>query len=48
MASCTRDPIDFLRESETEKQVRMALWDEAKFVMFIHWGPYSVLEGEYK
>lgn len=27
---------------------KMAWWDEAKFGMFIHWGPYSMYGGVYK
>lgn len=35
-------------ETEEEKTERLSWWKEAKFGMFIHWGLYSVLEGEYK
>ena len=48
MVSCKSTPKDYLHESENDKQERMAWWEEAKFGMFIHWGLYSVLEGEYK
>lgn len=48
MVSCNSSPKDYLHELEADKKVRMAWWNEAKFGMFIHWGLYSVLEGEYK
>lgn len=35
-------------ESETERDRRMAWWHEARFGMFIHWGLYSMLAGEWK
>ncbi|EMI52844.1 alpha-L-fucosidase [Rhodopirellula sallentina] len=35
-------------ETETERDSRMAWWREAKFGMFVHWGIYSVVGGEYK
>ena len=34
--------------SAEEKDKRMAWWREARFGMFIHWGLYSLLGGEYK
>lgn len=45
---CTKDQKNYLIETEEDRQKRMAWWKEAKFGMFIHWGLYSVLEGEYK
>lgn len=44
---CTKDQKNYLIETEEDRQKRMAWWKEAKFGMFIHWGLYSVLEGEY-
>ena len=35
-------------ESPEERDARMAWWREATFGMFIHWGVYAVLAGEYK
>lgn len=29
-------------------QARMAVWREARFGMFVHWGPYSVAAGEHQ
>lgn len=31
-----------------DRNARMAWWREAKFGMFVHWGIYSVVGGEYK
>lgn len=33
---------------ELDNDERMAWWREAKFGLFVHWGVYSVLAGEYK
>ena len=35
-------------ESIQERDERLAWWREAKFGMFVHWGVYSVVGGEYK
>jgi alpha-L-fucosidase len=35
-------------ETPEERDARMAWWREATFGMFIHWGVYAVLAGEYK
>lgn len=35
------------QETAAEKTKRMKWWKEARFGMFIHWGTYSVLEGEW-
>lgn len=32
-------------ETKGERDARMAWWREARFGMFIHWGPYAVLGG---
>ena len=36
----------FAQQSEQDK--KMAWWREARFGMFIHWGPYSIFGGEWK
>ena len=35
----------FAQQSEQDK--KMAWWREARFGMFIHWGPYAVWGGDY-
>ena len=37
-----------IHASNPELEKRMAWWEEARFALFIHWGAYSVLGGEYK
>jgi alpha-L-fucosidase len=37
-----------LQESDAAFEERMAWFNEARFGMFIHWGAYSVLEGEWQ
>lgn len=37
-----------LKESAKERQARMKWWKDAKFGMFIHWGLYSGLAGDWK
>jgi len=44
--SCQK--TDYLNESQTDKDVRMKWWRDARFGMFIHWGLYAVPAGEYK
>jgi alpha-L-fucosidase len=39
--------ISFGQESKEARDKRMQWWREARFGMFIHWGPYSVLGGVY-
>lgn len=39
-----QDPVS----AEQDREARMAWWHEAKFGMFVHWGIYSVVGGEYK
>lgn len=34
-------------ETTTARDARLAWWREAKFGMFVHWGPTSVFEGAY-
>jgi len=35
-------------ETTVQRDSRLAWWHEAKFGMFIHWGLYSQLAGEWK
>ncbi len=35
-------------ETKEQRDARMKWWREARFGMFIHWGLYAVLAGEYK
>jgi alpha-L-fucosidase len=37
----------YASETREQRDARMKWWREARFGMFIHWGAYSVLEGEY-
>ena len=39
---------DYLNETKAEKDNRMRWWREAKFGMFIHWGPYAIPAGTYE
>jgi len=39
---------DFLDETPEAFDARMAWWRDARFGMFIHWGPYAVPAGEYQ
>src|SRR5947207_13924015 len=36
------------RESNAQRDARMAWWREARFGMFIHWGAYAVPAGTYQ
>jgi alpha-L-fucosidase len=38
---------DFLNETPEAFDARMEWWRDARFGMFIHWGPYAVPAGEY-
>ena len=42
------DYSKWLKESKADKDQRMLWWKEARFGMFIHWGAYAVLAGEYQ
>ena len=37
-----------ITETKEQQEARMSWWHEAKFGMFIHWGIYSVVGGQYK
>ena len=41
-------PVELDAASEADRDARMQWWHEAKFGMFVHWGIYSVVGGEYK
>ena len=41
------DGAPYANESGQQRDERMAWWREAKFGMFIHWGVYAVLAGNY-
>ena len=45
-ATLTKEEI--LNESEEAFDERMEWWREAKFGMFIHWGPYAIPAGVYQ
>ena len=56
MSSCKEQPkesesvkevaaINYLEESTESFDERMRWWRDARFGMFIHWGPYSVPAG---
>lgn len=38
----------YQQETKLQKKKRMQWYTDARFGMFIHWGAYSVLDGEYK
>jgi len=41
-------PLASRNNAENSRDRRMAWWRQARFGMFIHWGLYSVLGGEWK
>jgi len=45
--AATPAPEDFPRETEEQRNARMAWWRDARFGMFIHWGVYARLGGIY-
>ena len=45
--SNTPSKVNIPYETEEEYQARMQWWKDAKYGMFIHWGLYSALGGEY-
>ena len=42
------EQTNYLNESQEDRDQRMKWWREARFGMFIHWGLYAVLAGEYE
>src|SRR4026209_601559 len=45
---CVLSSVQFIFAQDTSRNNRMKWWREARFVMFIHWGVYSVPAGTYK
>lgn len=43
-----KEPKDYLNETKEQTEARMKWWHDARFGMFIHWGPYAVPAGQYK
>lgn len=39
------EEVDYLQEEQTARDARMQWWRDAKFGLFIHWGPYAVPAG---
>lgn len=39
---------NFLVEAPADRDARMQWWRDAKFGMFIHWGPYAIPAGKYQ
>ncbi len=42
------EEVNYLEESKESFDERMQWWRDARFGMFIHWGPYAVPAGNYK
>jgi len=47
LTACTQDKETTLTHPGNLSEEDMRWWIDAKFGMFIHWGPYSVLAGEW-
>jgi alpha-L-fucosidase len=45
---CTTVAPDHMNESQSDFDARMEWWRDARFGMFIHWGPYAVPAGVYE
>lgn len=48
LGSAVSSAADLPKETKEQRDARMAWFRDAKFGMFIHWGPYCVPAGEYK
>ncbi len=48
VSACNAPPPNFLNESREEFDARMEWWRDARFGMFVHWGPYAVAAGNYR
>ncbi len=48
LSSASSSPADPLNESRADFDLRMAWWRDARFGMFIHWGPYAVPAGVHR
>jgi hypothetical protein len=44
----TSPPVAAIPSVDPAREARLAWWREARFGMFIHWGVYSALAGEWK
>ncbi len=42
------EPVSFASSRDATRAQRLAWWKEARFGLFIHWGPYSLIAGEWK
>lgn len=42
------ETVNYLKESREDFDQRMTWWRDARFGMFIHWGPYAVPAGKYE
>ena len=42
------NPDPYANETKEQRDARMAWFRDGRFGMFVHWGPYAVLGGEYK
>ena len=47
-SGCMATSRNYLNESTADIDERMAWWRDARFGMFIHWGPYAVPAGIYQ
>jgi len=47
LSDCTTDKNNLTSEPNNLSGQEMQWWTDAKFGMFIHWGPYAVLGGEW-
>lgn len=48
LLSTTLTDEEIMNESREDFDERMEWWRDAKFGMFIHWGPYAIPAGEYQ
>ena len=46
LEGCSTAPEDYMQENASDYARRMEWWRDARFGMFIHWGPYAVFAGE--
>ena len=47
-ACFSQEEVNYLEETQENKNARMQWWEDARFGMFIHWGLYAVPAGEYR
>jgi alpha-L-fucosidase len=48
LSGCAAPSPDFLNETDAQFDARMEWWRDARFGMFIHWGPYAVPAGVHR